>query len=95
MQGSSDLIVRPWAELGRSPTIHLLRGRSGRSRPGFLEILVVQIIRHRLEVLYPTTLAIRAFFLVAIAGLYLETRDRMFILIFGVVALGVALTLTS
>ena len=45
--------------------------------------------------LYPTTLAIRAFFLVAIAGLYLETRDRMFILIFGVVALGVALTLTS
>jgi multisubunit Na+/H+ antiporter MnhC subunit len=44
-------------------------------------------------VLYSTTLAVRAFFLVAIAGLYLETRDRMFLVIWGVVALGVALTL--
>jgi hypothetical protein len=60
-----------------------------------LGTIVVQIIRHRLEVLYTTTLAIRAFFLAVIAGLYLETRDRMFLVVFGVVALGVALTLTG
>jgi len=58
-----------------------------------LGTIVVQIIRHRLEVLYSTTLAVRAFFLVVIMGLYLETRDRMFLVILGVVALGVALTL--
>jgi hypothetical protein len=57
-----------------------------------LSILVVQMIRHRLEVLYPTTLAIRVFFLVVIAGLFYESRDRLFIVIFCVVAVGVALT---
>lgn len=58
-----------------------------------LGTVVVQIIRHRLAVLYRTTLAIRAFFLVVISGLYVETRDRMFLIIFGVVVLGVILTL--
>jgi hypothetical protein len=55
--------------------------------------LVVQMIRHRLEVLYGTTLVIRAFFLAVIAWLYIDTRDPLFLMIFGVVALGVALTL--
>lgn len=58
-----------------------------------LATLVVQIIRHRLAVLYPTTIAVRAFFLVVIAALYADTGDRLFLLIFGVVAVGVALTL--
>ena len=57
--------------------------------------LVVQIIRHRLAMLYTTTLVIRAFFLVTIAGLFYETRDRLFVIIFGVVAVGVALTLVG
>jgi hypothetical protein len=58
-----------------------------------LATLVIQIIRHRLAVLHPTTIAVRAFFLVVIAALYADTRDRLFLLIFGVVAVGVALTL--
>lgn len=58
-----------------------------------LATIVVQIMRHHLAVLYSTTLVIRTFFLVVIAGLYLDTSDRMFLVIFGVVALGVMLTL--
>jgi hypothetical protein len=50
------------------------------------------MIRHRLDVLYPTTVAVRVFFLIVIAALYGETRDRLFIAIFVVVALGVVLT---
>lgn len=60
-----------------------------------LGTLVAQIIRHRVAVLYPTTLLVRVFFLVVIASLYLTTRDRLFIAIFGVVATGFALTLTG
>lgn len=55
-------------------------------------IVMTHIIRHRIEVLYPTTLAVRIFFLVVIVGLYLETRDPLFLVILGVVGLGVALT---
>lgn len=54
--------------------------------------LVVQIVRHRLEVLYPTTLGVRLFFLAVITGLYLETHDRLFLVILAVVGLGFALT---
>jgi uncharacterized membrane protein YoaK (UPF0700 family) len=57
-----------------------------------LACLVGQMIRHRLDVLYPTTVAVRVFFLIVIAALYGETRDRLFIAIFVVVALGVVLT---
>ena len=57
--------------------------------------LVFQIIRYRLEILYPTTICVRLFFLVVIAVLYVESRDPLFIAIFGVVALGFALTLGS
>jgi len=57
-----------------------------------LSIVVTQIIRHRIELLYPTTLRVRIFFLVVIVGLYWETRDPLFHIILGVVGLGVALT---
>jgi hypothetical protein len=57
-----------------------------------LGILVVQIVRHRLEVLYPTTLFVRAFFIVVIVYLYIQTRDPLFLTILAVVSLGVALT---
>jgi hypothetical protein len=57
-----------------------------------LATLVVQMIRHRLEVLYATTIGVRAFFLVVITVLYFETRDRLFLMIFAVVAVGVFLT---
>ena len=55
--------------------------------------LVVQMIRYRLAMLYATTLVIRVGFLIVIAELFYETRDRLFVFIFGVVALGVVLTL--
>jgi len=57
-----------------------------------LAILVTQIIRHRLEVLYPTPLAVRLFFLVVLAYLYLSSSDPFFAVVFGIVALGVVFT---
>ena len=57
-----------------------------------LAILITQIIRHRVEVLYPTTLVVRLFFLVVFAYLYLISSDPFFLVVFGIVALGVILT---
>jgi len=57
-----------------------------------LAILVTQIIRHRVEVLYPTTLVVRLFFLGVFAYLYLSSNDPFFLVVFGIVALGVILT---
>jgi len=57
-----------------------------------LAILVTQIIRHRVEVLYPTTLVVRLFFLGVFAYLYLRSNDPFFLVVFGIVALGVILT---
>jgi len=58
-------------------------------------IIVVQIIRRRVEALYPTTLLVRALFLAAFLGFYLYTRDPLFLVILGVVGLGFLLTGTS
>jgi hypothetical protein len=60
-----------------------------------LSIVVAQIIRHRVEVLYPTTLLVRTFFIVVIVALYLETKDPLFLVVLAVVGLGVALTTTA
>ena len=57
-----------------------------------LAILVTQIIRHRIEVLYPTTLVVRLFFLVVLAYLYLSSSDPFFLVVFGIVVLGVIFT---
>jgi thiol:disulfide interchange protein len=57
-----------------------------------LAILVTQIIRHRIEVLYPTTLVVRLFFLVVFAYLFLSSSDPFFLVVFGIVLLGVVLT---
>jgi hypothetical protein len=57
-----------------------------------LAILVTQIIRHRVEVLYPTTLVVRLFFLVVFAYLYLSSSDPFFLVVFVIVAVGVILT---
>ncbi len=60
-----------------------------------LATLVVQIIRHRIEALYPTTLAIRGFFLITFAMLYLISGDPFFVVVFAIVAVGVIWTGTS
>jgi hypothetical protein len=57
-----------------------------------LAILVTQIIRHRIEVLYPTTLVVRLFFLVVLAYLFLSSSDPFFLVVFGIVLLGVVFT---
>jgi hypothetical protein len=57
-----------------------------------LAVLIVQIIRHRLEVLYPTTLIVRLFFLVVLAYLFLSSSDPFFLVVFGIVLLGVVFT---
>ena len=57
--------------------------------------IVVQIIRYRAEVLYSTTLMVRAVFLIGFLGFYRYTRDPLFLVILGVVGLGFILTGTS
>ena len=56
---------------------------------------VLQIIRYRVEVLYSTTLMVRAVFLIGFLGFYLYTGDPLFLVILGVVGLGFILTGTS
>jgi uncharacterized protein YjeT (DUF2065 family) len=58
-------------------------------------IIVVEIIRLRVEALYPITLVVRALFLAAFLGFYRYTRDPLFLVILGVVGLGFLLTGTS
>ncbi|MFA6312457.1 MAG: hypothetical protein WCV99_09305 [Sterolibacterium sp.] len=60
-----------------------------------LGMLVAQMVRYRVEVLYPTTLFVRAFFIAVIVVLYRQTNDPAFLLVLGVVAFGVALTTTA
>jgi hypothetical protein len=57
-----------------------------------LAILVGRIIQLRVEALYTTTLAIRIFFLFGFVFLYLISSDPFFLVIFAIVAVGVALT---
>ena len=60
-----------------------------------LGMVVFAIIRTRSEAMYPATLIVRAFFLVCLAAFYLLYRDPLFVVLFGIVGLGVLLTLTS
>jgi uncharacterized membrane protein YoaK (UPF0700 family) len=55
-------------------------------------ILIVQIIRHRLEMLYTTTLLARALISATLAWLFISTGDPFFAVILIVVLIGVALT---
>jgi hypothetical protein len=57
-----------------------------------LGILIAQIIRHRLEVLYSTTLVVRGLILTVLAGLFVATRDPFFLVLIAIVGLGVLLT---
>ena len=58
-----------------------------------LGIFVLQAVRHRLEVLYTTALAVRGIVMLPVLlGLYLYSRDPLFISLLVVVGLGVVLT---
>ena len=60
-----------------------------------LGILIVQIIRLRIEALYTTTVFVRLFILAGLGGLFAYTSDPFFLVIFGVVLLGLVLTTVS
>jgi hypothetical protein len=55
-------------------------------------ILIVQIIRYRLEQMYTTTLVARALISATLLWLYLNTGDPFFGVILVIVLIGVALT---
>ena len=60
-----------------------------------LGILVVQMIRHRLEVLYPTTILIRLLISATLIWLYVRTSDPFFLVVLLVVVIGIGLTTAS
>ena len=60
-----------------------------------LGILVVQIIRHRLEVLYPTTILVRLLISATLIWLYLRTSDPFFLVVLLIVVIGIGLTAAS
>jgi uncharacterized protein YjeT (DUF2065 family) len=60
-----------------------------------LGIFVVQVIRHSLEVLYPTTLIVRTLIMIVLAGLLIYSHDPLFISLMVVVGFGMILTGSS
>ena len=60
-----------------------------------LGIIIVQIIRYRLDVLYPTTVVVRLLISATLIGLYAETKDPFFLVVLAVVVVGIVLTATS
>jgi len=57
-----------------------------------LAIFIWQIIRHNLEVLYPTTLVARGMILAVLIALYFYSHDPFFIVLLLVVGFGFVLT---
>jgi hypothetical protein len=57
-----------------------------------LDVLVFQIVRLRVEQLYSTTLAVRIFFLVVLAALFVLSSDPFFLVVFAIVGVGVLVT---
>ena len=57
-----------------------------------LGILIIQIIRHKLEMLYTTTLVARALISATLLWLYATTGDPFFAVILVIVLIGVGLT---
>lgn len=57
-----------------------------------LGIMVIQIVRVRVEALYRTTLVVRVVILVVLVGLYATSKDPLFLVLTGIVGLGMILT---
>jgi hypothetical protein len=57
-----------------------------------LGILVAQIVRYRITALYPTTLAVRVVFCLGFVVFYFQSRDPLFLVLLGVVGIGVVAT---
>ncbi len=57
-----------------------------------LGIIVLQIVRLHVDVLYSTTLVVRSVILVCLFGLYLYGQDPLFLTLLGIVGFGFVLT---
>lgn len=57
-----------------------------------LAVVVVQIVRQRVESMYSATLMARTLLLTTIVGLYFESGDPLFLVLTGIVGLGMLLT---
>ncbi len=60
-----------------------------------LGLFVVQIIRLRLEMLYPTTILVRGLIFVCLVYLYVVSVDPLFLTVATIVGLGMVLTTAS
>ncbi len=60
-----------------------------------LAIIVANVIRLRAVELYPVTLMVRGFFAPCLVALYFYSRDPFFLVIFGIMGLGMVFTGTS
>jgi hypothetical protein len=60
-----------------------------------LGIIVAQIVRHQITALYLTTLAVRGVFCVGFVVLYGLSHDPLFLVLLGVVGIGVVATSIS
>ena len=57
-----------------------------------LALLVIQTVRHRIAVLYPALIWVRAFFCACYLALFLQTRDPFFVAMLGLVGIGAIVT---
>jgi hypothetical protein len=55
-------------------------------------VVVIQIMRHRVERLYPTVLAARVVLLGTLVWLYADSQDPLFLVLTGIVGFGMLLT---
>ncbi len=60
-----------------------------------LGLIIVQIIRHRVEALYTTTLGVRVIIVSVLVALFIYSKDPLFISLTVVVGIGMILTGTS
>ena len=57
-----------------------------------LGLVILQIVRLHVEVLYSATLVVRSVILVCLFGLYFYSRDPLFLTLLGIVGFGFVLT---
>jgi len=60
-----------------------------------LGVIIVQIIRHRVEALYLTTLGVRVIIVAGLVALFIYSKDPLFISLTVVVGIGMVLSGTS
>jgi len=60
-----------------------------------LGLAIFGMIRARASALYPATLVLRVYFLACFVAFYAMTRDPLFLVLIGIVGLGLVLTLSA